>query len=432
MSEAELDAHTPHSPRRVLKGFLGILTGSAIAQLLAVAAIPVLSRLYTPADTAHYAQLLGIGAVLASFAGLRLDLAIPIPERTEESRALFWIAALSPFVVLPVTGIVVGALHLAGVWRADSLDLVDYLAVAAFVVVLSLFAAAGQLAIRLRAYTVLSRIPVVQMTGTLIAQIAFGLVGFGRGLFIGGLIGRSLGIAGLMRSCDVRVAQAPGRQETVHLLKKYWRFPLIFAPSSIIETLGWNLAAVMLPSLFGFGPAGLYAMAARVAGVPGTVLSQSAGQVFTGEFARTTTRQASLRVFFRWSVALGLMGLAVAVGIWIAAPLILPWLLGSEWTGTALLAQYTGVMAGAQIFASPFHHVWEVRQRGFMLFSWNVLRLGATAAVIWFGAKSGEPLSVVVFYLMLVTAAVYGVSWLGCLWAAARAPANAGTAGTAP
>ena len=77
-------------------------------------------------------------------------------------------------------------------------------------------------------------------------------------------------------------------------------------------------------------------------------------------------------------------------------------------------------MAGAQIFASPFHSVWEVRQRGLMMFSWNLVRLGATAGVIWFGAQAGQSLTEVVASLAIVTTAVYLLSWLECLWVAAR------------
>lgn len=409
-----------HRRRRALKGFFGILTGSTLAQLLAFAALPVLSRLYTPSQAAHYALLLGIGAVLASFAGLRLDLAVPIPKATEDSRGLFWLAALAPLIVLPVTALAAGVLHAAGVWNAGGLDWVDYLAIAAFVVVVSLFSAASQLAIRLQSYGVLSRIPVIQMLGTLMAQVALGATGFGRGLFVGGLIGRSLGIVGLLRSCEVRVAQVPGRPKAVRLLKRYWRFPVIFAPASLIEVLGSNLAALILPSLFGFGPAGLYAMAARVSGVPGAIVSQSAGQVFLGEFARAATPTSSLRVFFRWSAGLLLMAVAVASAIWILAPIVLPWLLGDDWNGTAQLAQYSGVMAGAAIFGSPVQHVWTVRQRGLMQLLWNLIRLCATAAVIWLGAHAGDSLDQVIATLAFATTAVYVLAWLGCLWAAAR------------
>lgn len=413
-----------HNPRRVLKGFLGILTGSALAQLLAFAALPVLSRLYTPSETAHYAVLLGLGAVLASFAGLRLDLAIPIPKAADDSRGLFWLAALAPTVVLPATALLALILHLFGIWDASSLDLVDYLLVAVFVVAVTVFTAASQLAIRLRSYSLLGRIPVIQMVGTLVGQVALGAMGFGRGLFVGGVIGRSLGIVRLVRSCDIRLDQFPGRAGSVRLLREYWRFPVVFAPASLVEVLGSNLAALMLPSLFGFGPAGLYAMAVRVAGVPGTILSQSAGQVFLGEFARAPSRATSLRVFFRWSAALLCMAIVTTSLIWVLSPLVLPWLLGGAWSGTAELAQYAGVMAGAAIIGSPVQHVWSVRQRGFMQFSWNVVRLGTTAWVIWAGAKAGDTLAAVIANLAIATTAVYLLAWLGCLWAAASPSAG--------
>lgn len=411
-----------HRPRRVLKGFLGILTGSALAQLLAVAALPLLSRLYSPSDTAHYALLLGVATVVASFASLRLDLAVPIPESAEDSRGLFWLAVLAPVIILPLTGIGVAILSFSGLWRQDDLNWLDYAAIAAFVVVVSAFTSASQLAIRLQAYSLLSRIPVIQMVGTLVAQVAMGFAHFSRGLFVGSLIGRSLGIAKLLRFCDVRLEQVPDRPGAIRLLREYWRFPLVFAPASLVEVLGANLAAVMLPYLFGFGPAGLYAMALRVSGVPATIVSQSAGQVFLGEFARARGRSESLNVFFRWSAALLLMAIAVSSAIWILAPVVLPWLLGDDWAGTAQLAQYSGVMAGAAILGSPVQHVWTVRQRGLMQFSWNLIRLGTTAAVIWRGAQAGDSLDGVIAALAIATTAVYLLAWLGCLWSASRPP----------
>lgn len=408
----------------MLRGFLGIVTGSALAQLMAFAALPVLSRLYSPSDTAHYALLLGIGAVLGSFAGLRLDLAIPIPEALSESKRLFWLAALTPLIVLPVSGAIALILIAVGALNSSGLSWVDYLAVAAFVIVVNLFSAASQLAIRLQSYGLLGRIPVIQMIGTLGAQVGLGIVGFSRGLFLGGLFGRSLGIARLMQVCRVSVKDIPERDESRRILRRYWRFPAIFAPANLINVLGSSLAALLLPSLFGFGPAGLYAMADRISGVPVTVLSQSAGQVFLGEFARASSGRASVRVFLRWSVALSIMAAAVASAIWILAPMLLPRILGGDWQGTAQLAQYTGVMAGAAIIGSPVQNVWTVRQQGFMQFVWNVVRLTANAAVIVHGAHVGDSLPEVIATLAFVTCGVYALAWLGALWAAGRPPAG--------
>lgn len=404
--------------RRVLSGFLGIVTGSGIAQLLAFLVLPVLSRLYTPEDTAHYTLLLGIGAVLASFASLRLDLAIPIPAEIEDSRAVFWLATLLPLVVLPITAAVAGCVMLVASpsWRS-ALDAVDLVALAAFVFVISVFTAASQLAIRLQSYGLLGRIPVLQMVGTLVTQVALGAAGFSRGLFFGGLIGRSLGIVGLMRTSGVRIAEIPDRTRLKQLLKRFWRFPVIFAPASAVEVLGSNLPALLLPALFGFGPAGLYAMAIRIAGAPAAILSQSAGQVFLGEFARATSVPRSLRVFLRWSAALLAMAATLVGFVWLLAPIVLPQVLGPGWEGTSRLAQYAGIMAGAALVGSPVQHVWTVRQRGLMQFSWNLLRLACTSVAIWYPAQHGQSIDQAVVLLTWVTCGVYLMAWLGCLWA---------------
>lgn len=407
---------------RVLSGFLGIVTGGAIAQLLAFLALPLLARIYTPEDTAHYTLLLGLGAVMASFASLRLDLAIPIPGEIEDSRRVFWLAVLLPLVVLPITGLLVGCvLALSGAAWPAPFDFVDAVALAAFVMVLSTFTAASQLAIRLRSYGLLGRIPVLQMIGTLASQIALGAAGFTRGLFVGGLVGRSLGIVGLMRTCEVRREQVPSREEAGQLLRRFWRFPVIFAPASMVNVLGSNLPPLMLPALFGFGPAGLYAMALRIAGTPAAILGDSAGQVFLGEFSRANSISGSVRVFWRWSGALLVMAIALTSVVWIMAPLVLPFFLGAGWEGTAYMAQYAGIVAGAALVGSPVQHVWTVRQRGLMQFAWNVFRLAATGGAIWWSARASNSLDETVVILAWVTCAVYLVAWLGCLWAASRA-----------
>ena len=405
---------------RVLRGFLGILAGSGVAQLLIIAAVPILSRMYTPSDTAHYMLLISTAAIIGSFAGLKLESAIPIPDDLEESKSLFWLAVLSPIIVLPLVWTIIGFAALSGLWAAATLNVWDAIGISLFVLISGLFIAGGQVAVRMRSYGVLSRIPLIQMTGTLLMQISLGAVHFSRGLFIGSLFGRSLGITALVRAGRIRLDQVPSPSTAIHLLRSYWRFPVMFAPASLVEVAGANLPALMLPPLFGFGPAGLFAMAMRIVGIPGAVIGAAAGQVFLGEFARTTSRSDSLRTFWRWSAALMVMALAVAGGAWVLAPLVLPWFLGSGWSGTTVLAQYLGVMAGSAILGSPVQHVWTVRQRGLMQFTWNLMRLGATAGVIWYGARAGFAIEKVAASLAIVTAVVYALSWVGCLWAAAR------------
>lgn len=412
------DRTVSNQPSGALRGFAGIVTGSAIAQLLAIAAIPLLSRLYDPDQIARYGVLFGISSVIASFASLRLNLAIPLPSSDLDGQRLFWIAVLLPFVVLPLIGLpLLGAITVGSFGPSYDMT-VDALLIATSVIIICFVTAASQLAIRVRAYRSLSRIPLIQMSGTLGAQVGLGLVGITHGLFAGSLLGRSLGVMKLTRSCNVRVEHLPDRSDVRRLIRAYWRFPLVLAPAAVVNVLGSNIVALMLPALVGYAAAGLYAMAVRVSSLPGTIIGESAGQVFLGEYSNATSQSEARRVFLLFSAALGCAGLVISTALWFLAPMVVPLVLGDKWSGTAELVKYTGVMAGAALLGSPVQHVWTVTQRALMQFAWNVIRLGSTALALWITANSGASITKTAAVLTAVTCAVYALAWFGCLYAA--------------
>jgi hypothetical protein len=337
-------------------------------------------------------------------------------------------AVIAPAFVLPLTtGAALIALGVDGLSAPGlHLDWLDVTLVWLFVFVLVAFTAASQLAIRRRDYRALGRIPPIQMVATLAGQILLGIAGFGRGLFLGAVAGRSLGIIGLARAAGIRRSDWPHRAAATSLARRFWRFPVMFAPAALVNTLGLYAPALMMPALFGLGPAGLWAMAYRLAVAPSAVLTQATGQVFLGEFARTTSPSQAVRVFLRWSALLLCLGVLTSVVIWAAAQ-TLPWLLGEAWAGTEQLAISAGVMAGAAIIGSPVQAVWTVRQWGLAQFSWNVLRLIASAGVLWWAAENNYSIEGAAQLLAITTCLTYAIGWLGCLWAAleARSPSAA-------
>jgi hypothetical protein len=84
-------------------------------------------------------------------------------------------------------------------------------------------------------------------------------------------------------------------------------------------------------------------------------------------------------------------------------------------------------MAGAAIIGSPVQAVWTVRQWGLAQFSWNVLRLIASAGVLWWAAENNYSIEGAAQLLAITTCLTYAIGWLGCLWAAleARSPSAA-------
>ncbi len=81
--------------------------GTFFAQGLAVIALPVLTRLYSPSDfnlLAIYSSLIGLMAVAAS---LRFNVAVALPERDEVAMDLLRLSMLSAAVLATLVGIVV-------------------------------------------------------------------------------------------------------------------------------------------------------------------------------------------------------------------------------------------------------------------------------------------------------------------------------------
>ena len=87
---------------------VGVLVGgTALAQALMVLVLPLLTRLYTPEDfsvLAVYASIFGIISVTAC---LRLEIAIPLPERDEDAANLLALALCSSVGIASLSAVIV-------------------------------------------------------------------------------------------------------------------------------------------------------------------------------------------------------------------------------------------------------------------------------------------------------------------------------------
>ena len=97
-----------------------LMTGGVIANLLSLAAIPIVSRLFNPDDFGVAALFVSITTILSTVATLRYEHAIVLPESREEAAeiatlAYFFLFISSGLVLIiavagmSVTGIVMGA-----------------------------------------------------------------------------------------------------------------------------------------------------------------------------------------------------------------------------------------------------------------------------------------------------------------------------------
>lgn len=342
-----------HADRFVVRSLFQVAGGTAIAQLITVAASPVLTRLYSPTDFGVYAAATTIVSLAIIVSSLRYSTAIPIPADDETAAQLI---ALSVICVLITTTLLAAVLALFGETIAAALGAPPLAPILWIVVVATLGGAlyeiANRWAVRERAYAAVAKTSIAQGMGMAVGQIGCAVAGAGSaGLVIGDAFGRSSGTAWLTGVMWQRMRHAfafVDRRGIRRVAVRYRRFPLISGPGAIVNTLNVLAPTILLLALYGPATGGMFALAQRVGLLPIRLLGSSVAQVYIGELARqiAVDRKAAHGLFCDTARHLVVGGLAPTAGLAIAGPLVFPILFGPEWAEAGL---YLALLAPAYL-----------------------------------------------------------------------------------
>ena len=89
------------------RGALAIFGGTAGGQALALVSVPVLTRLYSPANFGGFNVLSSLVAIVGTVAALRFELAVPLPEREQDAHGLVALGLMSTGLTFVLTSLVV-------------------------------------------------------------------------------------------------------------------------------------------------------------------------------------------------------------------------------------------------------------------------------------------------------------------------------------
>ena len=403
-----------------------LVGGTAFAQGLAVLALPLLTRLYTPAEfsvLAVYASLLGILTVVAC---LRLEIAIPLPERDEDAASLLALSlasglALSLLVALGVLlfhGQITAALRVpafspyiwmvpVGMWLASA------------------YAAFQFWSTRKKKFPRIARTRMTQALGGVGLQGIAGALGAGPiGLLLGHMFSGGAGFVGLARDAwkhDRAALRTVTPASMRAVLRQYSRFPKYSALEALANTAGSQVPVILIAAL-AIGPeAGYLMLATRVMAAPMSLVGGSVAQVFLAH-APEELRAGRLGEFTARILG-GLLKTGVGPLLFaalVAGPLA-GILFGKSWARAGELVAWMTPWFILQFLASPVSMVMHVtgRQRQMLAVTITGLMLRVGAMLIayeWSRSELAEifALSGGIFYLLccVIFYRVAGVGWV--------------------
>lgn len=385
--------------------------GTAAGQAIVVLSSPILTRLYTPEDFGVLAVYVSILSILVVVASLRYELAIPLPKHDDIAANLLVFSLAIVFGVGMLSGVVVWLFGDQLVSWTNAPAMKPYL----WLLPLSLVGAGtyqvlNYWAIRRRAFFHVARTRLYQGVAQVFTQVLLGLTKFGPGgLLLGDVVGRAGGsgtLAALAFKRDAELFKRISIGGIKLAAVRYRRFPLLSSGSSLLNSAGLQLPAILLAAFYGPQVAGWFALGQRVVGVPAVLIGRAVAQVYIGEAARFARESpAELhRLFSATAKRLFFVGIVPIALLMLGGPLFFELVFGANWSEAGNYLRILGAMFLVQFVVAPLSQTLNVLERQDLQLVWDAGRLVLVVGTIVAAYLLDFPAAVAI--------AVYGVGMI--------------------
>jgi O-antigen/teichoic acid export membrane protein len=402
----------------LLKGVVIIGSGTAVAQVLNIIFVPILTRIYPPeiyGTLAVFSSLLSILIVAGSF---RYEQTLPLPKKDDDAEYLlifsfFIVCTLTIllFIVLAVSGD-----FLAGIFHFEFLKPYYWLFCLGFLGI-SVYQLLTYWTLRPKNYVTITQTRIAQSFSSAVSKIFLGLLAFGSfGLICGDIIGRMVGIGTLGRTI------LPKAWRTIHdfdlkklrtLAYEYRKFPTYSLPASFINEISLQVPVLFLSDFFGFQVVGLYSLTYSMLVLPVSLVASSMSQVFVGESSELFRNRSDeiLTLYKKTTKKLFLYGAPLIFTGAIISPVVFPIIFGSAWKDAGMFSLPLSFMVIGQFVISTtdrlelygFNH-WEL--------AWNISRTVLVLTGFYLSYVFAlSPVSTVLIFSLILTV-MYAINYI--------------------
>ena len=341
-----------------LKAVSMLVGGTAFAQGIAILALPILTRLYTPSEFSLFAIYVSLLLTLSVASCLRFEIAIPIPEDDNEAIHLVVLAIVSNLLISLLIGLIIWIFYseiILLLKQPDFNSLIWLVPVGVFFS--GLYSTFQYWATRKKQFPIIAKSRMVQSISGVSVQFVMGAIGFAAlGLIVGQIFKVSAGIWQLLINFW-HDANRVIRTTTFHQLKKVFKKNNHFPKYSALEALA-NSAAIQLPIIIiaAFSldaEAGFLMLAMQIMGIPLGLVGGAISQVYLAH-APEKYSVGELRGYTHHCVVQLLkIGVIPLIIICLSAIYVIPLIFGEAWRRTGEMIFWMFPWYVMQLISSP-------------------------------------------------------------------------------
>lgn len=357
--------------------------GVGLGPLVQLIAMPLLARIYGPAEFGQLALFTSVVSILTVVSCLRYEGAIQVVDDSKVD-SIVWASVLVAVFTLTIG---MPVLHL-GILQKYFESLYNLTNDASWVSIAAtcagIISVASNLTIRTNRYV---RNALLR-SGASVLFVVIALGSSGVSLLHANVIAFAIvGVVAL--GYLLSTVKKKNIHDTLRTARSYMKYPMLLAPTSLLDAVALTLPVLFISGSWGMESTGHYAQIQRLVGAPMLFASVVAGQLFakrSGELYRAG--ESSTALLWRIVRNLALGGLVVIVAIaWFGEP-ICRLILGSGWRFDTQFLLLVSVPLVVRAVITPISTVFLTHNRIGVAVAWQIIYFGLTYASLKYAAST--------------------------------------------
>lgn len=400
-----------------IKSMLQLVGGNVLSQIIVFAAIPLLSRVYSPADFGVAGEFMAVAGMLMVVACLRYESSILLSDDGDVSKT-FGLSIVSGGVLSVFTLLSVLLLMLWSSWTNRDFS-AHWLLLPLFIISNSFILAARYRYTRDANYGVQIKSNVIRSIVLVATQLLIGLVLVsGLGLILGQVVAICLCAMYLCYTLyrGDRDFYSLEKDGLATLAQRYKHFLFFGVPQTMCSAAGYFLPVILLGVYYSDAIIGVYFMLIKLMTKPLQIVSDAVRRVLMNKFSKQLRSDSAglWGAMISWSLVLGGVAGFIFVPFGLYGADLVIWVLGDEWADVrALVPWFCLLMIGSmlQLPSSICLQLLE-RQKLLMFIDAGSLVMRSCCIVLLGGILLGEDvikclclIGFITYLLMLVIAA---------------------------
>lgn len=389
------------------------MTGTAVAQIITIAAIPVLSRLFPPDDFGVFAVFLSLTSLITSISAGRYELAIMLPKKNINAYHVLIISVWFVFISTILSFIILFVFFKP---LSELLEFENY-RFFIFLVPISIFFQGTYKVFnnwfsRFKNFKDISFSKVVKsITGTG-SKISLSFINFGAlGLAHGETISHFF--ASLFLLIQNKRGQTFDYKLDAKLLKrefkKYKDFPLFSMPMAFLNSISTNVLVYFLTIAFNSTIVGLYSQANKVINFPLAFLSNSFTSVF---YQKLTTTNEKIKLYLYSYLSSFFIATIILLPIVFWGEELFSFVLGNKWEFSGHIAKLLIPLAVAGFATRNTSSVFLYLNLQKLTLIWQIIYLSVAVSIFYF--LKGKNLDEILLIFSFLGAFLYiGLAFVG-------------------